>query len=116
MSRHDPKITLQQIITYAQRVQVLCMDRTLDELLADWQATWTFERAMQLLGESVKRLPRELCKRYPAVDWKAIAGMRDNITHGYDSIDYEILWKAVETQVPGLLMTLNQMLNDLKDQ
>ena len=57
MSKHNPKITLQQIMTYAQRAQVLCMDRTLDELLADWQATWAFERAMQLLGESVKRLP-----------------------------------------------------------
>jgi len=116
MSKRDPKITLQQIITYAQRVQVLCMDRTLDELLTDWQMTWTFERAMQLLGEAVKRLPKGLCNRYPAVDWKAIAGMRDNITHGYDSIDYEILWKAVQTQVPELLMTLNQMLDDLKDQ
>ncbi|HYR05569.1 MAG TPA: HepT-like ribonuclease domain-containing protein [Gallionella sp.] len=116
MSKRDPKVTLQQLIIYAQRVQALCMDRTLDELLADWQTTWTFERAMQLLGEAVKRLPRELCNRYPAVDWKAIAGMRDNITHGYDSIDYEILWKAVQTQVPELLMTLNQMLDDLKDQ
>lgn len=91
MSRHDPKVTLQQLITYAQRAQLLCMNRTLEELLADWQTTWTFERVMQLLGEAVKRLPRELCNRYPEVDWKAIAGMRDNITHGYDSIDYETL-------------------------
>jgi uncharacterized protein with HEPN domain len=47
------------------------------------------------------------------VDWRAIAGMRDRVSHGYDAIDYDLLWQAAETLVPGLLATIEQMLKDL---
>jgi len=47
------------------------------------------------------------------VDWRGIAGMRDRVSHGYDAIDYGLLWSAVETRVPGLLVTIEQMLQDL---
>jgi len=62
----------------------------------------------------VKRLPEDLRQKYPHVDWKAIAGMRDHLTHGYDGIDYEVLWNAVHQRVPGLLATVDQMLGDLE--
>ncbi len=68
---------------------------------------------MEVLGEAVKRLPSELTARYPAVDWRGIAGMRDRVSHGYDTIDYDLLWQAVETRVPGLLVTIEQILKDL---
>jgi uncharacterized protein with HEPN domain len=39
--------------------------------------------------------------------------MRDRVSHGYDAIDYGLLWQSVETRVPGLLVTVEQMLEDL---
>ena len=68
---------------------------------------------MEVLGEAVKRLPPELCQRYPAVPWKLIAGMRDRVSHGYDAIDYATLWDTARADVPGLLVTVEQMLKDL---
>jgi uncharacterized protein with HEPN domain len=68
---------------------------------------------MEVIGEAVKRLPPELCQRYPAVPWKLVAGMRDRVSHGYDAIDYATLWDTVGADVPGLLVTVEQMLKDL---
>jgi uncharacterized protein with HEPN domain len=68
---------------------------------------------MEIPGEAVKRLPPELCQRYPAVPWKLITGMRDRVSHGYDAIDYDTLWDTVQADVPGLLATVGQMLADL---
>jgi len=68
---------------------------------------------MEVLGEAVKRLPPDLCLKYPAVPWKLIAGMRDRISHGYDGIDCATLWDTVRDDVPGLLVTVAQMLKDL---
>ncbi len=113
MSRHDPKVTLRQISDHAQRAQELCAQNTLPQILADWQKRSAFERVMEVLGEAVKRLPQALIARYPAVDWRGIAGMRDRVSHGYDGIDYDVLWKAVKDRIPGLLVTLDQMLRDL---
>ena len=113
MSRRDPKVTLRQLTEHARHAQELCKANSLPELLIDWQKRAAFERVMEVLGEAVKRLPPELTTKYPAVDWRGIAGMRDRVSHGYDAIDYGLLWQAVETGVPGLLATVEQMLMDL---
>ena len=113
MSRHDPKVTLQQLAEYARHAQEICSQNTLAGMLTDWQNRAAFERVMEILGEAVKRLPPELMARYPAVDWRGIAGMRDRVSHGYDAIDYGLMWQSVETRVPGLLVTVEQMLKDL---
>ena len=114
MSRHDPKVTLRQVADQARWAQELCTHTTFAELLTDWQKRAAFERVMEVMGEAVKRLPPELTARYPAVDWRGIAGMRDRVSHGYDAIDYDLLWQAVETRVPRLLATVEQMLRDLE--
>lgn len=112
MSKRDPKVTLQQVAENARRAQELCARNTLPDILGDWQKRAAFERVMEVLGEAVKRLPPELTARYPGVNWRAIAGMRDRISHGYDAVDYDLLWQAVEAHVPGLLATVEQMLKD----
>lgn len=113
MSKHDPKVTLRQIAEYALRAQELCTQCDLAMITADWQKRLAFERVMEVLGEAVKRLPVELTTRYPAVPWKLVAGMRDRVSHGYDAVDYAILWDAVHDNVPTLLSTVEQMLKDL---
>ncbi|HIL10727.1 MAG TPA: DUF86 domain-containing protein [Candidatus Latescibacteria bacterium] len=113
MSSHDHGVTLRQIGEYAGRAQEICAGKTLDGLISDWQATLALERALEILGEAVKRLPDDLRTRYPQVEWRAIAGMRDRLSHGYDAINHEILWKAVHERLPTLQAIVEQMLRDL---
>jgi uncharacterized protein with HEPN domain len=113
MSNHDPRVTLGQMADHARRAQDLCARNTFPEILTDWQKRAAFERVMEVIGEAAKRLPPELTARYPAVDWRGIAGMRDWISHGYDAVDYGLLWQAVQKDVPPLLVTIEQMLKDL---
>ena len=114
MSRHDPKVTLRQLAEYARRAQELCGQNTLPEIQKDWQKRAAFERVMEIIGEAVKRLPLDLCRQYPAVEWRLVAGMRDRVSHGYDGIDYQMLWDTVQQDVPTLLATAEQMLRDLE--
>jgi uncharacterized protein with HEPN domain len=114
MSSHDPTVTLRQIADFARQAQELCAGKTLPLLEADWMALLAFERIMELIGEAVKRLPIELRETYPAVEWKLITGMRDRLSHGYDDIRHDVLWNAVQSEIPGLLATVERMLADLE--
>ena len=113
MSVRDPKATLQQLQDAARHAQAICEGKTLEELLDNWQATAALERFLEILGEAVKRLPADLRDRYPAVPWKEIAGTRDHLSHGYDDVDYQVLWHAVNNDIPKLLATVGRMLSDL---
>lgn len=113
MSRHDPKVTLRQIIECAELAQQLCNQHELPGILTDWQKRLAFERVMELIGEAVKRLPDSLTQQYPSVPWKLIRGMRDRVSHGYDAIDYTTLWDTVHDDIPLLITTVHQMLSEL---
>ena len=112
MSAHDPQVTLRQMQDAIRRLQTICADKTMEQLLADWLATAALERFLEIVGEGVKRLPMELRSRHPSVPWKEIAGTRDHLSHGYDDVDHQVLWDAVQNDVPVLLATVEQMLKE----
>lgn len=107
-------MTLRQIIEHAERAQQLCAGRTALDFVRDWQAAMAFERAMEIIGEAVKRLPDALRAGHPEIPWRQIAGMRDRLSHGYDSVDYELLYNAVRDDVPKLVEATRAMLRKME--
>ena len=81
--------------------------------MADWLATAVLERFLEIVGEAVKRLPMNLRSQHPDVPWKEIAGTRDHLSHGYADVDYQVLWDAVQKDLPVLCATVEQRLKDL---
>jgi uncharacterized protein with HEPN domain len=59
-----------------------------------------------VLGEAVKRLSAGFRDNNPGVPWKAVAGMRDRLLHGYDDVDLDLVWKTVDEDLPALLENL----------
>jgi len=59
-----------------------------------------------IIGEAVKRLSSEFCQAHPEVAWTLIAGMRDRLIHGYDSVDLGQVWRTLAEDVPNLVAQL----------
>lgn len=39
----------------------------------------------------------------PVVEWRKIRDMRNRIAHGYNELDFDMVWKAAKEDVPELL-------------
>ena len=68
---------------------------------------------LEVIGEATKRIPLDLRARYPDVEWRKIAGLRDVIAHEYFGIDTDILWDVIQDRIPALSADLYQILAEV---
>lgn len=61
-------------------------------------------RLIELIGEAASQYPKELQMQYPQIPWAKMISMRNRLIHGYDFVDYNILWNAVTMNIPRLLV------------
>ena len=94
------EVTVQDIINAARLVIEFVEGFEKDTFLEDQKTRSAVLYQLTVIGEAVKRLSKEFRARYPEIPWTLIAGMRDNLIHGYDLIDWDEVWKTSTTDVP----------------
>jgi uncharacterized protein with HEPN domain len=57
---------------------------------------------MMSIGEASKKIPDDFKQKYSHLEWRAMAGMRDRLIHGYFGVDYGIVWDVVKNKIPIL--------------
>jgi uncharacterized protein with HEPN domain len=71
-------------------------------------------RHLQIIGEAAYALPEELRDQRPDIPWTEIIGMRHILVHDYFVIDIDIVWDAVEQDLPPLRDKIAEMLRALE--
>jgi uncharacterized protein with HEPN domain len=62
-----------------------------------------------VIGEAVKALPAELLASQPQVPWRAIAKLRDLLSHHYYRVDAEVIRRTVEAPMEQLREAVAQL-------
>lgn len=81
-----------------------------EQFLASGTLRRAFVRSLDVIGEAAKKVPEDTRARYPHVEWRAMASMRDRLIHGYFGVDYDLVWDVVDRKVPVLRRDLRRIL------
>lgn len=114
MSERTPILSLNDILKSIQKIKKYTKGKTYDEFINDDLLVDGVVRNLEVIGEAVKNIPANFRKKYPSIEWKRIAGLRDILIHEYFGIDYELLWDIVENKIPYLVKQIEAVLKDIK--
>jgi uncharacterized protein with HEPN domain len=106
---------IDDILDAMDKTEILLTDVTYDQFAGDFRIHYAVVRALEIIGEATKRLPSSLRDEYPTIPWRGMAGMRDRIIHGYDVVDYEIVWNTVKDVIPRVRPLLKQIQVDYSE-
>ena len=108
MPRDD--VVLQDILNAARLVTEFIQGFDKLSFIDDWKTHSAVLYQLTVIGEAVKRLSKELRDEHPEIPWALMAGMRDNLIHGYDLIDWDEVWKTARSDVPDLVSRIKSLL------
>ncbi len=86
-----------------------------DQFCQDKKTIFAVSRAIQIIGEAVKKLPSSLREENPQLPWKDIAKMRDKVTHQYFSVKLDVVWDTVKQDLPILKSMIKPLLAKLTE-
>lgn len=114
MSRRDDTTSLRDMLDHAREAVALLGSMGREELAANRVVQLALTRLVEIIGEAANRVSDDGQRKYAEIPWAQIVGMRNRLVHGYDVIDYDLLWDTVTTDLPPLIATLERILQEKK--
>lgn len=68
------------------------------------------ERFAGATGKAANRVSKDGRTRYPDIPWQDIITTSNRIIHGYDTVDYDIVWRIIIEELPVLIAALERAL------
>lgn len=96
----DFLLYLEDIIESLAKIERYIKDMTFDDLAGDDKTIDALIRNLEIIGEAVKNIPDAIREKYPEVEWKEAAALRDVLIHDYFGVDLESLWDTIHKNLP----------------
>jgi uncharacterized protein with HEPN domain len=110
MSKRNRFVRYRHMLDHVQEAVELVQDKHRADLDRDRVLSLALVRLLEIIGEAANYIPKEEQARYPEIPWPQIVGLRNRLIHGYDSVDYDILWQIITQDLPPLIVTLQQII------
>ncbi len=109
MSAHDDAVSLRHMLDYAREATKLVRGKTREDLANERVLQLAVTRLVEVVGEGASRVSKQGQLLYPAIAWPEIVGMRNRLIHGYDVLDWDLLWDTVCDDLPPLIAELERI-------
>ena len=112
----DPKIYLRDILKAMNAIEEFIGDIDFENFKNNDLRLSAVIRKLEIIGEAVKNIPKEIKNKYHDIPWKEMAGMRDRLIHFYFGIKHELVWETVKKEIPKIKPFFEKILEDLNNE
>ena len=101
---------IRDILSCAKNIQDFSVGLTIQTFLEDPRTIRAVAYEFTTIGEAARVIPIEIQERYSDIPWGKMQGIRNVLVHEYFRLDEEILWKAVQEDIPPLITALEKII------
>lgn len=110
MSRNNHIVNLRHMLDHAKETLSLVQGKNRADLDSDRLLNLSVVRLLEIIGEAAGRVAKEQRCRMPGIPWSQIINLRHRLIHGYDKVDFGIVWKIVTQDLPQLIAQLEKII------
>lgn len=111
--KRDYRIYLNDMIDGAIKGIDFISEMSFEDFLKDEKTQFSLIRAIEIVGEASKKIPKNIRDKHLEIPWREISGMRDKLIHDYFGVDANVIWKTAKEDLPQLKIQLENMLSKL---
>jgi uncharacterized protein with HEPN domain len=120
MSRHESRLPdyLEHMAEAVGRVMEYTRGKSQQEFLSDRLLQDAVMRNLGVLGEAANncfKVSPNVALRFPNLPFAKIYELRNQLTHGYTTVDMAIVWNIVERDIPELRTEIAAVLVSLQN-
>ena len=105
---------LNDIVTHIEKIEKFTKNMSFEEFEVDEKTVSACIREIEVIGEAVKQIPKEIRQKFGDLPWSLMAKMRDKLIHWYFEIDEEIVWKVIDEKLPDIKIKVIQIIKELE--
>ena len=110
LGRRSLNARIQDMLDYAQEAVAMARGRSRAHLDTDRMLELALTRLIELVGEAAWFVSDDFRTQHPQVPWRTIVATRNQLTHGYSSIDLDEVWSIIQADLPPLIMQLQAII------
>lgn len=110
--KRDFRVYLDDVLESITRIKEYTESIDEEEFLKNVPVQDAVIRRFEIIGEAVKNIPDEIKQKYPAVEWKKVAGARDIFSHEYFGVKLDRVWDTIINDLPLFKEQTEKILKD----
>lgn len=107
---------LVHIVEAIERIDEYLADVSEVTFLEDRKTQDAVIRNFEIIGEAAHNIESyhaQFAAAHPEVPWTVIYAMRNRVAHGYFKVDLEVVWKTIDSDLPGLHAQIRKLLDQI---
>ena len=104
-------LDIESVIAEIEEIKIRTKNN-FDEYRSDFLMKRATERDLEIIGEAIRKLI-EINPNIQIGNSQKIIGLRNLITHAYDSVDDELIWGIIQKNIPDLKIEIELLKSTL---